>query len=63
MTRSEDPHVTCNQMSTFWESKYRKLATLEFSRDRKSMSTLVRSVSSGANRLLVKGAPDLLINR
>lgn len=61
--RSEDPFVACGQHNTHWEQKYAKLATLEFSRDRKSMSVLARSWSGGGNRLFVKGAPDLLLNR
>ena len=63
IARSEDPFVSCSQYNSFWESKYQKLATLEFSRDRKSMSVLCRSLNGGGNRLLVKGAPDLLIGR
>ncbi len=63
MARAADPFVACNQYNSYWEQKYSKLATLEFSRDRKSMSVLARSWSGGGNRLFVKGAPDLLINR
>jgi P-type Ca2+ transporter type 2C len=63
MARAEDPFVACNQYNSYWEQKYSKLATLEFSRDRKSMSVLARSWSGGGNRLFVKGAPDLLLNR
>lgn len=63
MARNADPFVACTQHNAFWEQKYSKLATLEFSRDRKSMSVLARSWSGAGNRLFVKGAPDLLINR
>lgn len=63
MTRNADPFVACSQHNAFWEQKYAKLATLEFSRDRKSMSVLARSWSGAGNRLFVKGAPDLLLNR
>jgi Ca2+-transporting ATPase len=62
-----------------WRETYKRLATLEFNRDRKSMSVLcefakgnypsadeyntgVPSRKAG-NRLLVKGAPNLLIER
>ena len=50
-----------------WREKYPRSATLEFSRDRKSMSVLCRPNASmkgkKGNRLLVKGAPNLLIKR
>jgi magnesium-transporting ATPase (P-type) len=61
--RASDPVQACNQYTSFWESRYSKLATLEFSRDRKSMSVLCRSGNGQGNRLFVKGAPDLLLNR
>ena len=47
--------------SKYYESKAPRLATYEFSRDRKSMSVLI---SGGAkNRLLVKGAPESILER
>jgi Ca2+-transporting ATPase len=61
--RNEDPFVACSQYSKYWEGKYAKLATLEFSRDRKSMSVLCRPWNGGGNKLFVKGAPDLLVAR
>lgn len=38
----------------WWAQKYKRVALLEFDRGRKSMSVIVRSTSTGQNRLLVK---------
>ncbi|KAJ3392610.1 hypothetical protein HDU84_003859 [Entophlyctis sp. JEL0112] len=57
-------------IDNYIESKYKRLATLEFSRDRKSMSVLVEKVNApnfGGNRgkqvLFVKGAPEAILER
>lgn len=42
---------------------YSKLATLEFSRARKSMSVLCRPVGARLNQLFVKGAPESVLPR
>lgn len=47
--------------SKFYESSAPRKATYEFSRDRKSMS--VRVVHEGKQRLLVKGAPESILER
>lgn len=47
--------------SSWYESRYNRLATYEFSRDRKSMSVLVEG--GGQQKLFVKGAPESLIER
>ena len=39
------------------------MATLEFSRDRKSMSILVKNKKGGKNIMFIKGAPDYLLER
>ena len=52
--------LACNK---HWNSLYKKNGTLEFTRERKSMSVHVTSVANSKNLLLVKGAPDLLVER
>ncbi|KAL2072833.1 hypothetical protein VTL71DRAFT_12176 [Oculimacula yallundae] len=47
--------------STWYESRAPRLATYEFSRDRKSMSVLVGNKTQ--QKLLVKGAPESIIDR
>jgi len=62
LTKSTELSEVCKQCNAFWSSENRKLATLEFSRDRKSMSVLAKN-QNGKNRLYVKGAPEMLLNR
>jgi len=72
------PSVLASANVNSWRKMHRRLATLEFSRDRKSMSVLCAShgdypsatelhvgvkARKAGNRLLVKGAPNLLIER
>ncbi|CDJ68017.1 calcium-transporting ATPase, putative [Eimeria necatrix] len=47
----------------YWKDQYKDLATLEFSRDRKSMSVLSRNLKTQKNVLFVKGAPETLLTR
>ncbi|KAK9239984.1 hypothetical protein V1525DRAFT_396519 [Lipomyces kononenkoae] len=46
-----------------YSKDHARLATFEFSRDRKSMSVVVSSPNSRTNDLLVKGAPESVIER
>eukprot|EP01071_Lankesteria_metandrocarpae_P006355 Lankesteria_metandrocarpae@DN4327_c1_g1_i2.p1 len=47
----------------YWMKDFAKLTTLEFSRERKSMSVLVKQKETNEMRLLVKGAPEAVITR
>ena len=68
--------VDPQRCSKFWETQYHKLATLEFNRDRKSMSVLCRRAATNSggsdgsidsaekgNRLFVKGAAEMVLSR
>lgn len=58
------PIVRATACREYWLGQSQKLATFEFSRDRKSMSVLVASKSDASSiRLLVKGAPETVIER
>ena len=50
-----------NVASDYYEGRYTRLATFEFSRDRKSMSVLTGNGKD--QRLLVKGAPESILDR
>ncbi|KAI5866925.1 calcium-transporting ATPase sarcoplasmic/endoplasmic reticulum type [Durotheca rogersii] len=55
------PEDCVHYASAWYESKFPRLATYEFSRDRKSMSVLVQADKE--KKLLVKGAPESIIER
>jgi Ca2+ transporting ATPase len=50
----------CNE---HWEQQQRKIFTLEFSRDRKMMSTLCSDAATGRLSLFSKGAPEAVLSR
>ncbi|KAH7889652.1 hypothetical protein F5I97DRAFT_1800705 [Phlebopus sp. FC_14] len=55
------PHIRANVVNEYYERKISRLLTMEFSRDRKMMSVLVRLNGTGA--LFVKGAPESVLER
>lgn len=63
------PHEIAMASNTIIGQKYKKEFTLEFSRDRKSMSTFVTSTSKSASggasagKMFVKGAPESVVDR
>jgi Ca2+ transporting ATPase len=63
------PQEMAMSSNTIIRQKYRKEFTLEFSRDRKSMSTYVTSASKGASggqqtaKMFVKGATESVVER
>ncbi|KAK9917696.1 hypothetical protein WJX75_007286 [Coccomyxa subellipsoidea] len=77
--RQSDPDANADGVQRWYNAKWRKLATLEFDRNRKSMSVICASPSatpassgvqtrrtvraSGGNVLLVKGAAESLLER
>ncbi|KAF2749436.1 calcium ATPase [Sporormia fimetaria CBS 119925] len=61
-TRSSvSPENRLHFASKYYEDHAEKVATYEFSRDRKSMSVLVKNGQS--EKLLVKGAPESIVER
>uniref|UniRef100_A0A7S0FYL1 P-type Ca(2+) transporter n=1 Tax=Pyrodinium bahamense TaxID=73915 RepID=A0A7S0FYL1_9DINO len=49
--------------SDYWMEGVKKLAVLEFTRDRKSMSVLCKDSAQEGNILYVKGAPESILER
>lgn len=45
------------------EQKYQKIANLDFTSERKSMSTVIRGFEAQGNTLLLKGAPERVIEK
>ncbi|KAF2098661.1 calcium ATPase [Rhizodiscina lignyota] len=59
--KSSSPEQCVHYHSKYYEERANVLATYEFSRDRKSMSVLVKQGDS--QKLLVKGAPESILDR
>jgi Ca2+ transporting ATPase len=69
---NKDKLARAGQVDQLLESRFQRLATFEFSRDRKSMSVFVKKVAdkpafggkkAGDTVLFVKGAPEQVIER
>merc|ERR1719478_921621 len=59
MNRDENPMCVNDK----WTEGCEKIATLEFSRTRKSMSVIVKEPEEKTNSLFVKGAPEGVVDR
>lgn len=57
------PSELANQNKLHFINGWERYATLEFDRQRKSMSTLCTQQSNGRCRLLCKGAPNMILRR
>lgn len=63
-TLRKNPSTRGSVASNYWNSRYDVLATLEFTRTRKSMSVICAPKEvSGRNVLFVKGAPENILAR
>ncbi|KAG4305366.1 hypothetical protein PORY_001536 [Pneumocystis oryctolagi] len=60
-SRHNSPYDNANACNIYYNTLLPRLKTFEFSRDRKSMSVVVGSIESP--RLLVKGAPETILER
>jgi len=61
--RKSSPENYVSHCAEYWKSQFTVLATLEFNRNRKSMSVLCKPVDNSGNVLLVKGAPEGVLER
>ncbi|GAA5877535.1 hypothetical protein JCM16303_003368 [Sporobolomyces ruberrimus] len=60
---SLSPSSRVSAINDHLDSQFSRLLTFEFSRDRKSMSVLVRENSASTAALYVKGAPESVLDR
>ena len=59
----QEKHDRCGKVNQFYAGLYRKDCVLEFSRDRKSMSTVVTDIKTNKQVMHCKGAPESIIER
>jgi Ca2+ transporting ATPase len=59
----EQKKKRCSAVNNYILAKYSKLQVFEFSRDRKSMSVLVKNNATGETLLQCKGAPESVLER
>jgi len=57
------PNIRVDYNRKNWCELWNRYKTLEFDRERKSMSVLCKSTKDGRMRLFVKGAPDTMLPR
>lgn len=57
------PHERASTINDYFRNTYTRLSTLEFTRERKSMSVIVEEKETKKTSLLVKGAPESILER
>lgn len=60
---SKDPNTRVNAADRFWAENYERTHLLEFDRDRKSMSVIMKDKRSNKSVLFCKGAPEGIFKR
>jgi len=63
ISKINDESIRCRAVFNYWRGRFHQESLLEFTRDRKSMSTCERDRSTGEVLLAVKGAPEGLLER
>jgi Ca2+ transporting ATPase len=60
---SAPPNIRVEYNRKYWSKLWIRFRTLEFDRERKSMSVICRSMVDDGIRIFVKGAPDTMLPR